>query len=114
MQHPNFKSTLVKVFTLIVLGLTMFSFAGRAGGDSYKIYLNKKLITEQYVSQPSSGLISLNLDKANYKDQIVIYYSHCGTTGKGRSIVLKDEQNKILKEWKFADLQARTFQCQFQ
>ncbi len=114
MQHPNFKSTLVKVFTLIVLGLTMFSFAGRAGGDSYKIYLNKKLITEQYVSQPSSGLISLNLDKANYKDQIVIYYSHCGTTGKGRSIMLKDEQNKILKEWKFADLQARTFQCQFQ
>ncbi len=103
MLHTNFKSALVKTFTLIVLSLTVFTYASKAGGDRYEIYLNDKLITQQYVGKLAVDVSSLQLDKANYKDKLVIYYSHCGTAGKGRSIVLKDEQNKIVKEWKFAD-----------
>ena len=43
------------------------------------------------------------MTKANYNDELVIYYSHCGQTGKGRSIVLRDDNNNIIKEWKFSD-----------
>jgi hypothetical protein len=103
MLHTNLKSALLKSFMLIMLCLTAFSFISKAGGDRYEIYLNNKLITQRYVAQQSVDISSLQLDKTNYKDKLVIYYSHCGATGKGRSIVLKDEQNKILKEWKFAD-----------
>lgn len=104
MLHINFKSTLVKSFTLFVLCLAVFSHVGIAGGgDSYAIYLNNKLITKQHVTQSSSGIISLPLDKANLNDRIKIHYSHCGVIGKGRSIIVKNDQNQVLKEWKFAD-----------
>jgi hypothetical protein len=103
MPHTNFKSSLVKTSTLIVLCLTTFSFISKAGGDKYEIYLNDKLITEKYVGQSGVDISSLQLDKTNYKDKLIIYYSHCGTIGKGRSILIKDEQSSVLKEWKFAD-----------
>jgi len=103
MLHTNFRSALVKTFTLIVLCLTAFSFKSKAGGDRYEIYLNDKLIEQRFVGQMAVDISSLQLDKTNYKDKLVIYYSHCGTIGKGRSIVVKDDQNRILKEWKFAD-----------
>ena len=34
----------------------------------------------------------------------MIKYHHCGQVGKSRSITIKDGQNKILKEWHFADV----------
>ena len=100
MQHSNFKQTLAKAFTFAALSL--FTFNAKAGGDSYEIYLNNKLILKQYVTEPLN-LKSLQLDKANSNDRLVIFYSHCGQTGKGRSIAIKDEKGKILKEWKFAN-----------
>ena len=100
MQHLSFKNAFVKAFTFAVLSL--FTFNAIAGGDSYQIYLNNKLILKQYVTQPLS-IKSLQLDKVNSNDQLVIFYSHCGQTGKGRSIAIKDDKGKILKEWKFAN-----------
>ncbi|HEY6977648.1 MAG TPA: hypothetical protein VH396_15225 [Chitinophagaceae bacterium] len=103
MLHTNLKSALAKTFTFIVICLTTFSFISKAGGDKYEIYLNDKLITQKYVGQSGVDVSSLQLDKTNSKDNLIIYYSHCGTVGKGRTILIKDEQNKVLKEWKFAD-----------
>ena len=100
MRHSNFKQTLVKAFTFAALSL--FTFNAKAGADSYEIYLNNKLILKQYVTQ-SLNIKSLQLSKANSNDRLVIFYSHCGHTGKERSIAIKDEKGKILKEWKFAN-----------
>ena len=100
MQHSSFKNAFVKTFAFAVLSL--FTFKAIAGGDSYQIYLNNKLILKQYVTRPLN-IKSLQLDKANSNDQLVIFYSHCGQTGKGRSIAIKDDNGKILKEWKFAN-----------
>lgn len=83
-------------------GLTMLMQPAFAGTDSYRIYLNNKLILQQYVGRPLD-LESLPLSEANSNDKLVIYYSHCGATGKNRSISVKDEKGTILKEWKFAD-----------
>jgi hypothetical protein len=88
---------------MLLLGVTSFSYAGKFGSDSYEIYLNKKLIMKQYVTSLTSTLMNLPMDNVKPTDQLVIYYSHCGTTGQGRSIVIRNEENKLLKEWKFAD-----------
>ena len=103
MKQVNLKSAGVKTSMLAVLCLTLFSYAAIAGGDTYEIYLNKKLILKQRITELSSAIQNLPLDQASPKDNLVIYYSHCGVTAKGRSIIVKNEQNKILKEWKFDD-----------
>lgn len=92
-----------KPITLITLCLTLFSVSAIAGADSYTIYLNNKLILKEYVSKASLTLKDLQLNQSNMNDMLIISYNHCGTIGKGRSIVIKDEQGKLLKEWKFAD-----------
>jgi hypothetical protein len=103
MVHTHLELMLVRSSTLVVLCLIAFSFICKAGGDRYEIYLNDKLITKKYVGQSGVDVGNLQLDKTNYEDKLVIYYSHCGTIAKGRSILIKDEQNRVLKEWKFAD-----------
>ncbi len=103
MLHYHFQQRLIKNF-LLILFASAFSINCMAGGDSYEIYLNKKLV----FAYPSGNKFSieaktLSLDKSNYNDELAIYYRHCETADKGRSIVIKDRQNRILKEWKFAD-----------
>ena len=75
---------------------------GVRGVDSYRIYLNSKLILQQYVGQPLK-LESLELGAANANDRLVVYYNHCGATGRSRSISVKDGNGNVLKEWKFRD-----------
>ena len=83
--------------------VAFFSSVAFAGGDKYEIYLNKKLMTEQFVTNQTISLKSLQLSNANSNDELTVYYSHCGEVGTGRSILLKDEKNNVLKEWKFSD-----------
>lgn len=104
MKHNTFNQAFVKVFTLITLSLTAFSFTTKFGLDGYEIYLNNKLVLKQYVNQPVS-LRVLQLDKANEGNELRIKYTHCTNKGPGtgRSIALKDEQGNTLKKWAFAD-----------
>ncbi len=100
MKPSNLKQAFVKAFTFALLSLSTFN--ANAGGDIYEIYLNNKLILKQFVILPLN-IKSLQLDKANSNDQLVIFYSHCGQTGKERSIAIKDDKGKIVKQWKFAN-----------
>lgn len=104
MKPITFNQTLIKLFALIVLCFTAFSFTAKLGLDSYEIYLNSKLILKQSVNQPLN-LRVLQLDKTNDKDQLRIKYKHCTLEGAGtdRSIVLKDEKGNTLKKWDFAN-----------
>jgi hypothetical protein len=107
MKRTFFSHLQAKVLTLATLFVTALGFSATAGGDSYEIYLNNKLIVRQFLHEPID-LKNLSLDKANANDQLVIYYSHCGQTGKNRSITIKDNNGSILKEWKFADAAGRS------
>jgi hypothetical protein len=100
MQSRSFKPILVLLRTTTMACLQ--SFTAKAGGEGFEIYLNNKLILWQSVSKPFT-LHSLQLDKANKDDQLVIIYHHCGTTGKDRTIAIKDDKGNTIKEWKFAD-----------
>jgi len=97
MQHKTLKS----VF-LFALSVVLFSFSSNWGGDSYQIYINKKLVMKEFVHN-STGAKSFSMDKATYDDQVEVYYSHCGQVGKNRTIALKDENNRLIKELHFAD-----------
>ena len=102
MQLINSNRIAAKTLALLAVCATLFSFSSYRGGDSFSIYLNNKLVFEQHVAM-KGGVKSFELGKANYNDQLSIYYSHCGQPGKGRSIAIKDENNKTLKEWHFGD-----------
>ena len=79
-----------KSLFMALVGLTALMQPVIAGGDSYRIYLNNKLILQQYVTR-SLDLKNLPLSEANANDKLVIYYNHCGATGRSRSIAVKDE-----------------------
>lgn len=101
MQTRNQKLLLIGILAISVLSLTLFSFSPRPGADHFEIYLNKKLLFQQYVGQ-TSALKALTLDQRNANDQVDIFYSHCGKLGTKRTVTIKDGKNTI-KQWRFAD-----------
>ena len=106
MKLRTLKHPFVKAFMLAVISSMIFAVTASAGGvDSYSIYLNKKLLFKQSMDKPLT-LQSLQLDKANPNDELIIYYTQChapNKTGSGRSIVVKDAEGQKIKEWKFKD-----------
>ncbi len=101
MQTGN-KKSLAVISLLVAMCATLFSFTVSKGGDSFEIYLNKKLVFQQFVSQ-MKHVNTLSLQQSNYNDLLTIHYSHCGKTGKNRTIIIKDSKENVLKQWHFAD-----------
>lgn len=102
MQSTTILRPFMKLFALVALCLTVFSFKTNVGLDSFEIYLNKQLLLKQSVNQPLS-LRKLQLNKASDKDLLRIYYRHCARPGAAndRNIVIKDDKGNILKKWEF-------------
>jgi hypothetical protein len=90
---------MVAFISMMLLSVTFLSF--RPGGDHYEVYLNKKLVFTQIVSQPGS-LKSLVLDQRNVNDKVDVFYSHCGKLGTSRAIAIKEGKH-VLKQWRFSD-----------
>ena len=98
----------MKQFSSIIFGLVLvsagFMIQGHTprGGDHYRIFVNDRLVLEQFVTMPVEKK-SLSLAAFSESDKMVIHYSHCGKVGKERVISVKDREGKILKQWKFPD-----------
>lgn len=97
--------------SMMLIALATYSFIPVPGGDHFEVYLNKKLVFQQIVSQPS-GVKSLALDQSNVNDKVEVFYSHCGRIGTKRSILIK-EGAKVLKQWNFADVSAALHEKKF-
>lgn len=95
------KKTVVAIL-LIAISATLSSFSPAPGGDKFELYINNKLVVEHFVSHRAITK-TVTLFPGNYNNKIDVYYSHCGQTGKDRSIIVKDAQNKVIKKWDFAD-----------
>lgn len=93
---------IAKAASLILAVIYLQSFSTNGGGDYYKVLLNGRLVAEQYLTKPVT-LKALSLNAANQNDKLTVYFSHCGKAGLSRSITLKNENGKTLKEWKFND-----------
>ena len=106
MKSKNFKS-LVIASSMVFLCATLFSFTKKGGGDVLEIYLNGKQVLQQFIHADNS-VKTLKLTTVTNNDKVDVYYSHCGVTGKNRTITVKDEKNKLLKEFKFKDVNTRS------
>ena len=99
-MKPN--SRLMVRSLLVIFCVGLFSFSDNRGGDSFEIWLNGKMMLQQFV-YVSSAVQTLHLNAASANDKLDIFYRHCGQVGTDRYITIKDENDRQLKVWKFAD-----------
>lgn len=104
MLTRNPRALAMRLLMLVVLSATLSSFAHAPGADSFKVYLNDKLLFQQYVTR-DNAVPTINLGENPGSDLLTIYYDHCGSIGTQRSLTLLDGQ-QVLKKWEYPDTQA--------
>lgn len=87
---------------LFIFSLGIFSFSVNRGGDSFTIYLNDKLILQQFIYADKS-VKHLSLSEARPGDELRVHFSHCGAAGKRRTLTLFSQTNEVVKKLHFAD-----------
>lgn len=100
MKSINLSRCLLKVCAILGLCLTLFSFTMNRGGEGFEIYLNNRLLVQQYGNN-SSAVQHVSLDQRTVSGQLTVKYWHCGRRGLDRVITIKDQNNHLLKEWHF-------------
>jgi len=104
MKKINYQPVVFLSF-LLTISAALFSFTSTKsnfGGEGFEVYLNDKLVLQQY-GKEMDQIKNLQLDQSASNGQLAIRYYHCGKPGKSRIVTIKDEQNVVLKEWKFGD-----------
>ena len=96
------KSIISKPMALVVICAILSSFSPKPGGEGFEIYLNNKVVLQQYGGDMNT-VKSLQLTQSSAADQLTVKYHHCGKIGKNRIITIKDGQNKVLKEFRYTD-----------
>jgi hypothetical protein len=112
MKRFNYQPAILLVL-LIVLSGTLFSFSMKTaetlfpcknnfGGEGFEVYINNKLVLQQF-GKEIDAVKTISLDQSESNGILAVRYFHCGQPGKSRVITIKDEQNVVLKEWRFGD-----------
>lgn len=87
--------------TILAFAVILCSFSPIPGGDSYKIYLDNRVVIQEHIygirDTPKLVLTGVT------DEQIAVTYSHCGKIGTARKLMAKDVENRILKKWDFID-----------
>lgn len=91
-----------KLLAVVIFSIASFSFTAKPGGEGFEIYLNNKMMIQQY-GENMNTVQSLRFDQNPLSDQITIKYHHCGKIGKNRVITIKDGQNNVLKVFRYTD-----------
>jgi hypothetical protein len=86
----------------IVISAALLSFSPKPGGEGFEISQGGKILIQKFGNNLEEGK-SLQLQISSTEPLIVKYY-HCGRVGNNRIITVKDDQNKLLKEFHYADL----------
>lgn len=96
------KSFMKSFLPLLIAGISLLSFTIKPGGEGFEVYLNKKLLLQRFGNDMNHPP-TISLDFSSPQDELVVKYYHCGQTGKSRTLTIKDGQNKILKEFRYAN-----------
>lgn len=96
------KSVISKTMLLLLISTILFSFLPKPGGEGFEIYLNNRIVIQKFGKEINS-VQSLQIDPSLNNAQIIVKYHHCGRVGKNRVITIRDGQNKMLKEFRYAD-----------
>ena len=102
-MNANIKRFAAVTLLLVTLSAPLFSSAPKFGGEGFEVYINNKLVLQRFGDQLDI-VKTISLTQYSPGDQITIKYHHCGRVGKSRTIVIKDAQNKVLKQWKYTDV----------
>ena len=102
-MNMNNKRPVMITVLLLSFCTALVSFAPKFGGEGFQVYVNNKLVLERFGSQLDL-VKTLPLDEYSANGQVTVKYFHCGRIGKSRVITIKDDEKKILKQWKFADV----------
>lgn len=86
----------------VALSFVLSGFSATTGAHSVQVYLDNKLVIDQYINQKAVAA-KLDLERAENQSQLIVKYSECGRTVTGRKITIKDNDDKVLKEWKFEE-----------
>ncbi|HTH57818.1 MAG TPA: hypothetical protein VL728_17345 [Cyclobacteriaceae bacterium] len=78
----------------------LFAFMPLPGAHSVKVYLDSKLVLDQYVNFKSEAP-KLTIDPTEKYTQLIVRYNECNRTVTGRILTVKDEHDKVVKEWRF-------------
>ena len=97
------KSIISKAMSLVAIAATLLSFSPKPGGEGFEISLNNKVLIQRFGNE-MNNVSSLQLNPASSNDQLIIKYHHCGRVGKNRVITIRDGQNDLLKEFRYADV----------
>jgi hypothetical protein len=97
------KAFITKTLGLLAFCTAIFSFSVKPGGEGFEVYINNKLILQRFGDQLNRAQV-IQLSEGSANDEMTIKYHHCGKVGKNRVLTLKDGQDKVLKEIKFADV----------
>jgi hypothetical protein len=91
-----------KIFSALAIAFcaALFSFTTKPGGEGFEIYLDNKLVLQQF-GKDMSQVKAISIDPSHSKSQLSVKYYHCGQAGKNRTLVVKNGDNKVLKQWSF-------------
>ena len=96
------KSIISKSMLVLAICATLFSFRNKPGGEGFEIYLNNKVVVQQFGTDMSK-VKNIRLTQNLAADKLTIKYHHCERVGKKRIVTIKDAHNKVLKEFNYAD-----------
>jgi hypothetical protein len=100
LKHDAMKNLIALAVVALAATLSSFNYMG---GDTYTVSLNNKQIIKERV-HGQTMVPTVSLDNAIPTDEYQVYYSECGQIGKARTLSIRDENNKTLKEFRFADV----------
>ena len=96
------KSIISKSMLVLAICATLVSFRNKPGGEGFEIFLNNKVVVQQF-GNDMSKVKNIQLTQSLAAGQLTIKYHHCGRIGKNRIVTVKDAHNKVLKEFNYAD-----------
>jgi hypothetical protein len=94
------KTTRNNMIIGVAVSAILFAFTSRPGAHSVQIYLDSRLVIDHYVDSKKQ-VPEVRADNSENYNQLIVKYSECGRTVTGRKLTVKDEANKILKDWHF-------------
>ncbi len=101
-MKKNFFTSAGCLALVVLLSTALISFTKPFGGDFIRVYLDNKLVIEQFLHM-EKGVKSLTLQPTHKAGKLKVQYSHCGVAGKSRELIMRDAQNKEIRKWKYAD-----------
>jgi hypothetical protein len=95
---------------LVSLGLLLLlsSFATPYGGEGFQIFVDGKKVLEKF-HQDLKRPTNLQLNASRENSVLEVKFYHCGMAGKNRSLILKDADQQLLKQWEFTNEEGKNF-----